>query len=309
MGGRCSKSLKGYVPPQLYSIDGISVVSSAIGEPLHTEKSRLDPYHFGDTKVKIEIQLESEPPRLVEVRDDQGNAVRIQVEYPSLPPRCLNCGKFGHLLNRCLKPLVKRNKPFVQTSLQQDKMVSTSTKISLETGASEQEEEGEIKVDHEVPEEKRANKKKSKRKGRSRSRVPSSSLVVNSTTLEDQPLLVIPEGSGVVERIEKVEKSEIRDVAVDENQEEVKEHSRVVSVLSDGKGVNQDVLLEEEENEPKTPSGDDREEDERLWFKHPKAVRKAIRQELWHSTIKKQPPKSAFSFRNWGSASMKTHNL
>lgn len=32
------------VPPQLYFLDGISVVSSAIGEPLHTEKYRLDPY-------------------------------------------------------------------------------------------------------------------------------------------------------------------------------------------------------------------------------------------------------------------------
>lgn len=42
------------VPPQMYSLDGISVIASAIGEPLHTEKSLLDPYHFGDTKVKVE---------------------------------------------------------------------------------------------------------------------------------------------------------------------------------------------------------------------------------------------------------------
>lgn len=77
------------VPPQLYSLDGISVVASAIGEPLHTEKSRLDPYHFGDTKVKIEINLDVAPPKLVEVRDVQGNAVRIKVDSPSLPPQPL----------------------------------------------------------------------------------------------------------------------------------------------------------------------------------------------------------------------------
>lgn len=40
------------VPPQLYSLDGISCITSAIGEPLHTEKSRLDSVNIGETKVK-----------------------------------------------------------------------------------------------------------------------------------------------------------------------------------------------------------------------------------------------------------------
>lgn len=96
------------VPPQMYSLDGISVITSAIGEPLHTEKSRLDPYHFGDTKVKVEICLESSPPSTIIVRDSQGNSVRVEVSYPRLPPKCCNCGRFGHLLNRCPKPLLKK---------------------------------------------------------------------------------------------------------------------------------------------------------------------------------------------------------
>ena len=95
------------VPPQLYSLDGISVVASGVGEPLHTEKSCLDPYHLGDTKVKVEIDLSKTPPAVVEVRDSQGNSVQIDVEYPSLPPKCINCGKFGHLLNICNKPKLK----------------------------------------------------------------------------------------------------------------------------------------------------------------------------------------------------------
>lgn len=91
------------IPPQLYSLDGISVVARGIGDPLHTEKSPLDPYHFGDTKVKVEIDLSKTPPEVVEVRDTQGNSVRVNVEYPSLPPKCLNCGKFCHFMNRCNK--------------------------------------------------------------------------------------------------------------------------------------------------------------------------------------------------------------
>lgn len=57
------------VPPQLYSLDGISVIASGIGETLHTEKSRLDPYCFGNTKIKVEIDLHGTLPAEVEVRD------------------------------------------------------------------------------------------------------------------------------------------------------------------------------------------------------------------------------------------------
>ena len=278
------------------------MVSSAIGEPLHTEKSRLDPYHFGDTKVKIEIQLDSEPPKLVEVRDDQGNAVRIQVEYPSLPPRCLNCGKFGHLINRCLKPIVKRNKDSDQTSHQQVRMVSTSTKISLETEEADQ-EDGEIEIVNDESVEKKVKKKKSKRKGRSRSRAP-------SIFVDGQTNLVSPVGNpGEVKHVEAVAMSKTSDATDTKNLETVEEQSGDASSLSDKKEVTQDVSLEEEESEPRTPSGDENEEEERLWFKHSKAVRKAIRQELWHSTMKKQPPRSVFSIRTWGSTSRKMQNL
>lgn len=95
------------VPPQLYSLDGISVIASGIGDPLHTEKSRLPPYHLGDTKVKVEINLENQPPSAVIVRDSMGFTARIEISYPRLPPKCCNCGKFGHLLNCCPVPLQK----------------------------------------------------------------------------------------------------------------------------------------------------------------------------------------------------------
>lgn len=131
------------VPPQLYSLDGISVVASAIGEPLHTEKSRLDPYHFGDTKVKIEITLDHPPPEAVVVRDSEGNSVRIDVAYPRLPPLCINCGKFRHLLNRCFKPLARKAHPSTQRKNKAKKMVDATTTISLQK---EPEDESEIPI-------------------------------------------------------------------------------------------------------------------------------------------------------------------
>ncbi|KAF8053308.1 hypothetical protein N665_1435s0009 [Sinapis alba] len=97
------------VPPQLYSLEGISVIASGIGEPLHTENSRLEPFHFGDTKVKVEIKLKNLPPLAVIVRDSHGFSVRVNVEYPRLPPKCCNCGKFGHNLKYCTIPIQRKN--------------------------------------------------------------------------------------------------------------------------------------------------------------------------------------------------------
>ncbi|ESQ56280.1 hypothetical protein EUTSA_v10027297mg, partial [Eutrema salsugineum] len=88
------------VPPMLYSLDGISTIASAIGDPLHTENSRLDSVNIEITKVKVEIMLDSSPPSAVIVCDTQDNTAR-----------CLNCNKFGHLLNRCPIPLTKKAPP------------------------------------------------------------------------------------------------------------------------------------------------------------------------------------------------------
>ena len=114
------------VPPQLYSLEGISVIASGIGVPLHTEKSRLDSINIGSTKVKVVIKLDSSLPSSVVVRDVQGNSARIEVEYPLPPPKCLNCGKYGNLLSRCLIPLSKKL-PFKKDSPSGTKEVAHST--------------------------------------------------------------------------------------------------------------------------------------------------------------------------------------
>lgn len=82
---------------------------------MHTEKSGLDPYHFSDTKVKVEISLEAPPPEIVEVRNTIGNFVRIQVQYLRLPPKCCNCGNYGQFFHRCPKPTHRKKAPFASS--------------------------------------------------------------------------------------------------------------------------------------------------------------------------------------------------
>lgn len=178
------------VPPQLYSLDGISVVASGIGDPLHTEKSRLDPYHFGDTKVKVEIDLSQTPPEVVEVRDSQGNSVRINVEYPSLPPKCINYGKFGHLINRCHKPLMK--KEHSQKKQTVISIVKAAEDLSLVEASNE-----DKKVDQVDKKEKEAQievpvmeKGKSRSRARRRSRSRAKARALSSPP---EALVVVPE--------------------------------------------------------------------------------------------------------------------
>lgn len=160
------------VPPQLYSLDGISVIASAVGEPLHTEKSRLDPYHFGDTKVKIEIDLSMTPPTLVEVRDSEDNSVRIKLEYPKLPPKCCNCGKFGHLMNRCPKPLMKKKMQHQTQEKERIKVAMAPQSVSVaNAGAPVFLQEAEVKkVSEERQVEISAVSRNTQRRARSRSR-------------------------------------------------------------------------------------------------------------------------------------------
>lgn len=85
------------------------MVASAIGEPLHLEKSRLDPINIGETKVKVEILINGVFPSVVIIKETLGNSSIVSICYPRTPPKCLNCGRYGYLLNCFPKPLMKKS--------------------------------------------------------------------------------------------------------------------------------------------------------------------------------------------------------
>ncbi|XP_024016553.1 uncharacterized protein LOC112089920 [Eutrema salsugineum] len=121
----CKWAILSNVPPALYSLVGISTISGTIGEPLPTEHSRLDSVNIGVTKEKVEIILDSSPPSLVIVMDDEGNTAMIQFSYPKLAPKCLNCTKFGRLLNRC-PHLLKKRSLLARSRVSKDKSSSST---------------------------------------------------------------------------------------------------------------------------------------------------------------------------------------
>lgn len=248
------------VPPQLYSLKGISVVASAIGEPLHTEKSRLDPYHFGDTKVKVEINLSHPPPDVVIVKDTQGNSVKINVDYPSLPPKCINCGKFGHLMNRCNKPHMKR------VPYQKKEKVISVTKADIEIKpAVDSEVEGQ-----EVQEEVRKKKKRSSRsrsRRRSRSREKARALSSPPENVDSKVIDAQVVESKVARWGDDLEEGEIgkEGVSMFEEEERVKQSKEEIR----GEGVQLSQF----------DPGALEDEDNGVWFtKHSRAYRRMLRQ-------------------------------
>lgn len=122
------------VPPQLYSLPGLSTIASGIGEPLHTEKYQLPPLAV-DTLIKVEILLKKNLPKSVLVEDDDGNEVRVWVEYPRFPPKYDYCYEFGHLYHRCPTAPDISNPPAQGDKGLKAQLVAP-TSVSLETVSS-----------------------------------------------------------------------------------------------------------------------------------------------------------------------------
>lgn len=92
------------IPDCCYSRLGISHVASGLGEPILTQKPRLDPSNMGETKVLVEMELDKDFPKLIALDDKQGNIFLVKVEYTWIPSTCERCGCLGHKSKRCLQP-------------------------------------------------------------------------------------------------------------------------------------------------------------------------------------------------------------
>ncbi|CAA7040384.1 unnamed protein product [Microthlaspi erraticum] len=60
--------------------------------------------------------LYSTPLEPIIVRDTIGNLAKVDVTYPRLPPKCVKCLRFRHLMNRCPSPLIKTKPAKKRTS-------------------------------------------------------------------------------------------------------------------------------------------------------------------------------------------------
>lgn len=233
--------------------------------------------------------------------------MRVNVEYPSLPPKCINCGKFGHLMNRCHKPPLKR--AFTQKSGKVIKVVKAREDVSLD--ASSQKDEGGIQEEAVRKKRNRAHSR-SRRRSRSRARVRALSAPV-----EELGDAVVVSSEVAVAR-SSVQKGQPLEEKGSKGSKGCSESSLPVQ-SSVGAAVQlEEGEIDKESEECEVRSGvDDRkeadlaEEVEALWFtKHSRNYRRALRQDnLWRASgAVGSPPKSS-KFLSRSSTSGKKHGL
>ncbi|KAL0865048.1 hypothetical protein Bca101_044166 [Brassica carinata] len=92
------------IPDSYFSRLRISHITSGLGEPMLTQKPRLDPTNMGEAKILVEVELDKPFPKLIPLDDKQGNIYLVEVEYTWIPSSCERCDGLGHKEKRCLLP-------------------------------------------------------------------------------------------------------------------------------------------------------------------------------------------------------------
>lgn len=102
-----------HLPMEFWTPTCLSYVASGVGKPLYADKVTEDQKRLGFARVLVEIDINSECPKEIEICRSNGNSIIIGVEYPWLPPKCSTCGGFGHATYACANKEKKVWKPKV----------------------------------------------------------------------------------------------------------------------------------------------------------------------------------------------------
>lgn len=88
------------VPLNMYSWEGLSFMTSAVGVPDHLHPETIACTNFDVAKIFVKADLSKELPKRIDFTI-QGEKVAVEFAYPWLPPRCPNCEKWGHYETFC----------------------------------------------------------------------------------------------------------------------------------------------------------------------------------------------------------------
>ncbi|XP_039022529.1 uncharacterized protein LOC120155005 [Hibiscus syriacus] len=92
------------VPLELFSREGLSYIASAIGNPLTMDSVTASKSRLEFAKLCVEIGVNDDIPKSIEVILGNGQTTTVFVEVPWLPNCCLKCNKFRHTDKACLAP-------------------------------------------------------------------------------------------------------------------------------------------------------------------------------------------------------------
>ncbi|KAL0727335.1 hypothetical protein Bca4012_023428 [Brassica carinata] len=130
------------VPISMYSWDGLSFITSAVGVPDHLHSETLACKNFDIAKVFVKADLSKDLPDMIDY-NIQGTVTTVCFTYPWLPPKCTNCGRWGHYETFCKE--TKKEVEVEKTSKPAEKKAENQLEGVMQKSAEKVVENGEKK--------------------------------------------------------------------------------------------------------------------------------------------------------------------
>jgi hypothetical protein len=92
-----------HLPLEFWSPKCLCYVASRVGKPLYADKVTKDQKRLGFARVLVEIDMNSDCPKEIEIQRSNGDFVTVGVVYPWLPPKCSVCKGFEYAAFACSK--------------------------------------------------------------------------------------------------------------------------------------------------------------------------------------------------------------
>ena len=78
-------------------------IASGVGKALSDSVTEERQLRLGFARVVVEVDVESELPKELDVVDGDGKLIIVGIEYPWIPIKCSKCKAFGHSKHACLR--------------------------------------------------------------------------------------------------------------------------------------------------------------------------------------------------------------
>jgi hypothetical protein len=92
-----------HLPMEFGSPICLSYVASSFGNPLYADSVTEEQQRLGFAHILVDVNLNSDFPREVELDMGAGERITIGIYYPWIPPKCKACNLFGHVAFACSK--------------------------------------------------------------------------------------------------------------------------------------------------------------------------------------------------------------
>lgn len=133
------------VPMSMYSWEGLSFITSAVGIPDHLHPETIACTNFEIAKICVKTDLSKPLPKKIDYKIN-GEDITVEYIYPWLPNHCDKCGKWGHLEAKCGRKENREEKDQKKEMVdKKDEMVQkkSEAKMVTEEGC----EEATLKID------------------------------------------------------------------------------------------------------------------------------------------------------------------